>query len=400
MHIEFNDDHGLKRWRGLYQRTSWLRSFNARRSIKCLCFIAAPALVASMVAAGIPVRYHPLDRNQYVAPWDRVSDLTLRDLIGRKDFVFLSTVSFLVSPTGSNQTLTSDPTWNNANNTIECIGGGGAGASLRQTTTPRSETGGAGGDYAKISNFSFTTPGTTTATYQIATGGAGASSIFPGANGGDTWFNSTAFPTTGSAVGARGGGGGQGSSASTGTGGTPAVNGTSFAPSGTINGGGRGGNISGNTSSSVATGGGGAGGLNAAGNQGVDTTTNAAQGSNGGQGDGTHGGSAGSGSSSGSGTAGGNGTEWDASHGSGGGGGGASATAAATSGGNGGNYGGGGGACIVNSSNSGNTATSGTGIQGLIVLTWTPVPSVTRNEDGTSSLVIARRFVVRGYNVR
>lgn len=390
MHIEFNDDHGVNRWRKLYQRTSWLKVAAPRKTIKCLCFLAAPALVASMMAAGIPVRYHPIDRNKYVVPWDKISDLTLRDLVGRKDFVFLSTVSFLVSPTGSNQTLTSDPTWNNSNNTIECIGAGGSGG-VANGAAPKSCAGGAGGDYAKISNFTFATPGTTTATYQLGTGGTAISGtlVSNGNAGGDTWFNSATF--AGCSVGGRGGGGGQGNSTATANGGAVGNGNTSTGT--TINTGGRGGNVTTNTGE-VGTGAGGAGGLNAAGNQGVDSSGNStAASTNGGQGDGTHGGAAGT---SGGGT-GGNGTEWDASHGSGGGGGGNDASLAVA--GSGGNYGGGGGGGTSTSTT--HPCGSGAGIQGIIVLTWTPVPRVTNNEDGTGFLIrSARSFVVRGYNVR
>jgi hypothetical protein len=73
-------------------------------------------------------------------------------------------------------------------------------------------------------------------------------------------------------------------------------------------------------------------------------------------------------------TAGGNGAEWDASHGSGGGGGGGTPGTNGTSGGTGGRYGAGGGGGGQGISIDGN---GGTGFQGVIVITYTPVSTVT-----------------------
>src|SRR5690348_2076838 len=50
--------------------------------------------------------------------------------------------TFITSPTGSLQTSTSDSTWNNANNKVECIGGGGSGAARIGTNTGLSLLGG------------------------------------------------------------------------------------------------------------------------------------------------------------------------------------------------------------------------------------------------------------------
>jgi hypothetical protein len=276
----------------------------------------------------------------------------------REIFVPALTQAFLTTTPGSNQTYTSDATWNNANNTIEVIGAGASGGRFGAGTGHA--TGGGGGAYCKISNFTFTTPGTTTATYQIGSGGLAVTGTggASGNNGGKTWFNAAAFPVSGTAVGADAGLAGASGTASVngGAGGAIANN----YPASTGFAGGRGGNLTG-ASGSGGSGGGGAAGPNAAGNQGVDdATTNSAVATAGGQGDGTFGGLGGAAISSGH-----VGTEWDATHGSGGGGGGGGNNSGT---GSGGNYGGGGGGVR---SSAGST-TSGAGTQGIIVLTWTP----------------------------
>lgn len=253
-----------------------------------------------------------------------------------------ATISFLASPTGSNQTYTSPADWNNSSNQIETLGAGASGATLSGQPTNKG-TGGGGGAYNTISNFTFATPGTTTATYQIGTAGISVV-VLTGIAGGDTWFNGTTL--AGSSVGSKGGGPGQwGNAAAQVVGGTGGV-----AASGVGSGfnGGRGGNTTA-TASNAATGGGGAAGKNGAGNQGVDGLGN----TNGGSGD------AGNGGAGGSDAVGGNGTEWSASYGSGGGGGGSS-----TTGRTGGTYGAGGGGKIGTN--------SGAGSSGLIVITYTP----------------------------
>ncbi len=224
-----------------------------------------------------------------------------------------ATVVYLTS--GTSWTVPAD--WNDEANTIEVIGGGGAG---RQTFN----TGGGGGGYSKEVNVSLARG--SSISYAV---GAGGSS--DGATGGDTYFcNSTSNCATigGTAVkvgakGGTGGGatGGAGGLASAGYGSTKYNGGTG------ANDGGSGG------------GGGGAGGPNGAGGNGSSST-----GGTGGNGSGGAGGTVGN-----PGTA---GQEWDASHGSGGGGGGAAA---------GGAYGGGGGGFIA----------FGSGAAGIIVITYT-----------------------------
>ncbi len=281
-----------------------------------------------------------------------------------------ATVSFLTAPTGSS-TYTSDSSWNSSSNFIEVLAGGGAGGVCSNSATSQAAGGGAGG-YSKTINFPFAAPGTTTAAIWIGAAGAGAASTVSTANtgnaGGDTWFNGASLGA--STVGAEHGFGGSAATTngphSGGAGGATA-NGTGS----TKNAGGKGGNtVSG--AASGAAGGGGAGGPNGAGNQGVDLASTT--GGNGGSGDAGSGGTAGTGNNQ-TGTpvnagAGGGGTEWDGSHGSGGGGGGARGiSSTAANGGAGGLYGAGGGGAR---GGAGATATSGSGTQGIIVLTWTP----------------------------
>lgn len=311
--------------------------------------------------------------------------------------------SFLTTPTGSNQTYTSDATWNNSNNTVECVGAGASGGAVRGQNSVG--TGGGGGAYSAISNFSFASPGTTTATYQIGTGGASITQSTQGAtngnNGGSTWFNNTVDPGNGvdntqcSAQGGRAGIAGANPQNGGAGGATTSSWGT------TKKNGGRGGNSGSFTS--TRTGAGGAGGPDGDGNQGVDGT-GSGQGTNGGSSDagsdagGTAGaGAAGAGSATA--TAGGNGTKYDTTHGLGGGGGGASSSggSATATGGGGGNYGGGGGGAGC-TSNVGTTGISGAGKAGLIVLTWTPATGgVTYPELERGIRGLERGVVTGGY---
>ncbi|MDE1925221.1 MAG: hypothetical protein KGH79_03505 [Patescibacteria group bacterium] len=282
---------------------------------------------------------------------------------------------YLTSPTGSNQTFTSPADWNNANNTIEVIGAGGSGAAAHYngSTGAAVASGGGAGGYSKISNFTFANPGVTTATWQVGTGGPShnTSTAAQGSVGGDTWFNATAFPTSGTAVGAKGGGAGGGTQSSgTENGGAGGAATSGYAPGGTKHSGGRGGNATAATGSQASAGGGGAAGLNGDGNQGVDVSNLPGAGGSADAGLGGGGGSAASGTGT-AGHTGGNGTEWDASDGSGGGGGSGKNSDVA---GAGGLYGGGGGGA---SSNSVTTPVSGAGWPGIIVITYTPVVSAT-----------------------
>lgn len=291
--------------------------------------------------------------------------------------------SFLTTGAGSNQTWTYDNTWNNSNNTVECLGAGASGSASQLGTNPHAH-GGGGGAYTRQGNITLSV----NATYQcgaqgtgVAAATAGSAGSTDGNNGGDTWFNDTAYPTTGSnKVGAKGGtkgtsvtvynsltaGGAGGSSASA----YPAT------PTAAYSGGAGGAhNLS---SGSAATGGGGAAGYSANGGDAPTNTTGSSASAGGAAGTDT-------GGTAGNGGAGGAGTYWQASptkYGSGGGGGAlwaalnSTQTAFA-----GGNYGGGGGACYNNrGAPTGSVrAVSGAGTQGIVVLTWTPstAPAVT-----------------------
>lgn len=278
-----------------------------------------------------------------------------------------ATLVFLTGSPGTLQTngYTRPGDWNNTN-TIETLGGGGSGGALGGANFHA--TGGGGGAWNKATNVSIGS----TASYQVASGGSAVtSSGGTGANGnagGDGWFNGTTL--AGSSVGSKGGGGGSfslGSSQITG-----AAGGVGSSGVGSSNNSGGAGGTSASGGYASGTGGGGAAGGTGAGNNGV-TASGGSEGSNGGSGDAGSGGSAGAGSTTTNGTNGGNGTEWDSTHGSGGGGGGVwYQSATARTAGSGGNYGGAGGGCYNNAATS---STSGAGIQGIIVITYTPVAS-------------------------
>ncbi len=292
--------------------------------------------------------------------------------LGEIESYDFATVTFITSPTGSNQTYNVPSDWNNSNNSIECLGAGGSGAALRHGLTGiRYASGGGGGGYGVYTNLTLTAGGT--ATYQIGTGGTAVTSTVQGTGisgnaGGDTWFNGTTY--SGASVGGVGGSNGNWSI-------TTSVNGgTGGGGKGTSsNSGGRGGDITGTGGFRCMTGGGGAAGGSGAGGNGVDISATAAAASAGGTGDNGAGGAGGAGVFNGAtGNNGGNGTEWSASYGSGGGGGGVSASnQGATVAGSGGTYGGGGGAGGCISFN----ATSGAGTNGIIVITYEPSAAAT-----------------------
>lgn len=273
-----------------------------------------------------------------------------------------ATQIFIVS--GTSQTSPSD--WNNSNNTVEGLGGGGSGAVSHASTT-NVATGGGGGEYRKISNFSVATPGTTAFNYTIGAGGNGVSRSSSGTtNGNDgtqVTFNTSSLiakPGLHGIAGANPQNGGTG-----GTGGTGAA--------GNFDGG-RGGNSGANNS--VMTGGGGAAGPNGAGTNGTDPAFGNGA-SAGGQGDSTFGGTGTSGVSGSSSTSsnGNAGTEFgDSTHGAGGASGAARSTGAANNAtsGTGGAYGAGTGGAACTSGSATGTAASGTAGQGIIWLTYTP----------------------------
>lgn len=289
-------------------------------------------------------------------------------------YEFVSQTALTANP-GSNQTISLDPTWDNSNNTIDTIGGGASGGA---DSSGGHNTGGGGGAWNHIANFLWTP---FNQTYQIGTGGAAAVSTggaaVNGNDGNNTWFGSITFgpsdvASVGGTHGVSGAGSQNGGAGGVGTSGRGTSN----------NNGGRGGNLTG-ASGTGASGGGGAAGLNAAGGAAGDSSSTAANTMTaGGAGDGGSGG-AGGGTGGGAGSP---GNEWStAGVGSGGGGGGNSTGAANVTGASGGNYGGGGGGARCGSG----TATSGAGIQGVIVLTWTPL-NVVISADLSSMSVAAR----------
>lgn len=268
------------------------------------------------------------------------------------DLTYEFVTQTILTTTGSNQTYTSPSDWNNSNNQIECLGGGGSGA-LTGLADPA--TGGGAGAYSAITNFIFAVPGTTTATYRVGSGtSTNISSPSNGVSGTVTYFNASSDPGDGSdnsKCSAAPGAGGRNNQSSGGAGGASTASWGQTKYSG-----GRGGNMS--STGRSATGGGGSAGPNGLGGNGVDGSSGN-----------TDGGTANNGTTAGGvapGGAGVAGTEFSASYGCGSGGAGM-ATSGSGSAGSGGNYGSGGGGCASN-----NTPRSGgAGRQGLIVVEYT-----------------------------
>lgn len=293
--------------------------------------------------------------------------------IGEQLTYDFASVSYLTT-TGSNQTWTSPTDWNNSNNKIELIGGGASGAVANGIS--RRVSGGGGAAYSKIITFSVATPGTTTATYRVGSGGAsitgvGNNATSVGNAGTVTYFNASSDPGAGTdntkagaqpGVGGAVGGSGAGVTGSAGGVSTSGWGSTRYS-------GGRAGTLTG-TSGVVASSGGGAAGPSGNGGDGGDSASTSSfvgVGTSGTADNGTV-----SGVASPSSSAGNAGTEFNDGLGNikgVGSGGPANGNAAGATAGAGGTYGGGGGAVVVDS---GNSNTSGAGIQGLIVVTYTP----------------------------
>jgi hypothetical protein len=161
-----------------------------------------------------------------------------------------------ITSTGTS-TYTPPSHWNNSNNIIHLIGGGGGGGSSEYiAANARAGSGGGGGGYARIQNYIVTTPGSTSISYTVGTGGNGSSSNgLTGASGGTTSIASLFFAGGGSGGGSSGGAGGTGS--------FPSGGGFTYFTSGTILNGGAGGSA--RSSATYSTSYRGAGGGGAAG---------------------------------------------------------------------------------------------------------------------------------------
>jgi hypothetical protein len=304
---------------------------------------------------------YPDEVLEWVAPADFSLPRTAPAFVSETEYLFWSGSPTFFTATGAgSDTAPSD--WNSANNKIEVLGAGGSGG--RSQRVDNNDTGGGGGGaYSASTNLSIT--GGATCYYSIGSGGPRKTTNGAGTAGGDTWFNksSNAAPSaTSDGALAKGGAAGFYNTAPTsGSAGGAAASGVgttkySGGSSGFLN------------SAQTASGGGGAAGMNGAGNNSPNPSgANAA--STGGSADAGFGGAAGS--PAGGNNPGGNGTEWSSSYGSGGGGAGWCITGETNNqlAGSGGNYGGAGGAsCQYNTSG----GQSGAGIQGLLVVTYTP----------------------------
>lgn len=251
---------------------------------------------------------------------------------------FITSTSTLTWPVPSD--------WNNSSNTIQLIGAGGNGGVSKLTGKSSSQYGGGGGGggaYAEISNLSLTTGGSVS--IQVGVGGGVTTTT------GATWFNGAGCIVASVCAA----GGNSASGASLGIGGSNSFGSVTYA-----GGDGGGGAIGGQTASG---GGGGAAGLNGAGEIGIagSGTTSGS----GGPGDAGYGGPGGTVGVFGG--VGANGSEWGTGYGSGGG--------AAGTGASGGLYGGGGGG----------GSTAGSGMSGLIVVTYSPIVTISCSVSPTST---------------
>lgn len=319
---------------------------------------------------------------------------------------------FLTTASGSSWSVPAD--WS-ATNKIEVIGagGGGSGTWAFANIAP----GGGGGGYSKVSNLVGLSG---SIAISVGTGGAGGTTgSHNGGVGGATYFNGASLGA--SSVGANGGGGGNDSAGTAGAGGstTGAIGDVKTAGgdgggigSNAANGAGGGGaagpggigkNGGAGTGASGGSGGGGAGntggfqtdgvalGSGTTGANGGISGDNTAGGTGGTSGNiggtGSHGSGGGGGGRNANGGVGGSGNEstWDATHGpGGGGGGGGSNTVAPGVGGNAGSYGGGGGGAGAYNKD------GGSGADGLIVITYTPIPGVVFDAASNSGVQTAQ----------
>lgn len=288
-----------------------------------------------------------------------------------------ATVSIITSTSASNQTYDVPYDYNTTGSSVETIGGGGSGGATNSSSGAASRTasGGGGGAWNKATDVSLAAGGTATFFIGVAKTGTAfttGDTSRAGTAGSDTWFNGTTL--AGSSVGSKAGGGG-GAAAGSSTGGAGGVGSSGIGTS--SNNGGRGGNNPTNPANQTASGGGGAGGESGAGVQGVDNSTDST-GSNGGAGNNNTagGGTAGTGANDPSTAAGDGGTGTNiysaSTIGSGGGGGGLRSKAAGSiRAGNAGDYGAGGGGMASGQGTC--NCTNGSGGQGIIVITYTPI---------------------------
>lgn len=335
------------------------------------------------------------------------------------------TVYLTANPGTGNQSWSVPSDWNNASNTIECIGAGGDGADSTASPGSLPGGGGGGGAYAKIANQTLSG----SITFAI---GARATTT-AGTNANLTYFNG-ATPSAATLkcdYGRKANGvtGGVGGTTANSTGTTKYAGGTGGTANGSVNrGGGGGGGAAGNigagknggagstAAQGVGGGGGGSnGGTSSAGGSGGGSTTTGGAGGNGTGGSGSGAGAtattiAGAGTNGGGGGggqralvttvkggAGGMDTSFSLIYGAGGGGGGAAGTSTAASlatGGAGGTYGGGGGGA------GGNTTTSlgGAGGQGIIKISYDPICSYTYSWTGTDGLSGSTASVNKTYS--
>jgi hypothetical protein len=182
--------------------------------------------------------------------------------------VVVLTHTVILTETGTGKTWTVPADWNDADNSIHCIGaGGGGGRNIGG--------GGAGGAYSGIVNLALTP--SSSAQYRVGSGGSGATGGSATA-GGDTWFNGANLGA--SSVGAKGGSAGASNFANTNASGGQASSGIGTVKTNGGNGGAA--QTGGDDADEGGGGGGGAGGPNGNGRSGGNCPFNSRPGAGGG----------------------------------------------------------------------------------------------------------------------
>jgi hypothetical protein len=215
--IEIAKQHGLKpakRWRG--------GRFKLRKLLVTVAAASGPLL--GMVSTTYEIAY---DKSTKTMLGARVAEHVTRDGIQSHNSLYAYTTFIYLTTTGSNSwPVPAD--WNNADNKIECIGGGGNGGAAGQSGTALSWSGGGGGGgaYATDTNVTLTPGGTASYSMNVAANTNFASLVIADAgnnsgsnqNAGAGGAAASCTPTTGAASGQAGSAG----SAASGTAGNKA----------------------------------------------------------------------------------------------------------------------------------------------------------------------------------
>jgi hypothetical protein len=147
----------------------------------------------SIVAAGAPIQVTRVS----VEPG--IIHVEAEEMLATGTVVITNTV--ILTTTGAVLSWQVPDSWNDADNSIECLGAGGAGVDGAPGDGGFGGKAGGGGAYAGIFNVALSASPMPSIAYRVG-------AAVPGGNGEDTWFGDTTF--AGALVGARGGQAGSG----------------------------------------------------------------------------------------------------------------------------------------------------------------------------------------------